>query len=167
MDWNINQLAEFCRCFTDLLAVWQEVQTLINLVWVYTACLKIFLLILKAPNKKCSRRHFNFDILLLFFKENKAWCIKWILCLAEDSLETSSHILFWKTMKKYLWMSSAAVVIGTLRVNMQHFYDKYLTVWDNWSNTGWGTFLIDAWVEMYVTLACGYSRQWSSVGQYI
>ena len=40
----------------------------------------------------------------------------WILCLAEDSLETSSNFL-WKTMKKYLWMSLAAVVIGALRVN--------------------------------------------------
>ena len=28
-------------------------------------------LTLKAPNKNCSRRHFNF--LLLSFKENKAW----------------------------------------------------------------------------------------------
>ena len=39
----------------------------------------------------------------------------WILCLAEDSLETLSYFL-WKTMKKYLWISSAAVVSGTLRV---------------------------------------------------
>ena len=41
----------------------------------------------------------------------------WILCLAEDSLETSSLIFSEKkTMKKYLWMSSAAVVTGALRV---------------------------------------------------
>ena len=36
---------------------------------------------------------------------------------AEDSLETSSLIFSEKkTMKKYVWMSSAAVVIGALRV---------------------------------------------------
>ena len=42
----------------------------------------------------------------------------WILCLAEDSLETSSLIFSEKknTMKKQLWMSSAAVVIGALKV---------------------------------------------------
>ena len=40
----------------------------------------------------------------------------WIHCLAEDSLETSSYFL-WKTMKKYLSMSSAAVMFGALRVN--------------------------------------------------
>ena len=41
----------------------------------------------------------------------------WILCLAEDSLETSS-LIFFETMKKYLWVSSAAAVIGALRVNI-------------------------------------------------
>ena len=41
-------------------------------------------LTLKAPNKNCSRRHFNF--LLLSFKENEAWCFKWILCQATSSL---------------------------------------------------------------------------------
>ena len=41
----------------------------------------------------------------------------WILCLAEDSLETSSLIFSEKQWKKYLWMSSAAVMIGALRVN--------------------------------------------------
>ena len=40
----------------------------------------------------------------------------WILCLAEDSLKTSSLIFSEKkTMKKYLWKSSAAVGIGALR----------------------------------------------------
>ena len=34
-----------------------------------------------------------------------------------DSLETSSLIFSEKIMKTYLWMSSAAVMIGTLRVN--------------------------------------------------
>ena len=42
----------------------------------------------------------------------------WILCLAEDSLETSSLMFSEKQRKKYLWMSSAAVVIGALRVNL-------------------------------------------------
>ena len=47
-------------------------------------------LTLKAPNKHCSRRPFTFS--LLSFEENKAWFFMWILCLAEDSLETSSLI---------------------------------------------------------------------------
>ena len=71
------------------------------------------MLTLNAPNKNCSRRHVNF--LLLSFKENKAWCFKWILCLG-FTWNIKPYFL-WKTMKKYLWMSSAAVVIGTLRVN--------------------------------------------------
>ena len=40
----------------------------------------------------------------------------WILCLAEDSYEISSLIFTEKHWKKYLWMTSAAVVIGALRV---------------------------------------------------
>ena len=40
----------------------------------------------------------------------------WILCLAEDSLEVSSLIFSEKQWKKYLRMSSAAVVFGALRV---------------------------------------------------
>ena len=48
------------------------------------------ILTLKAPKKNCSRQHFNF--LLLSFEENKAWFFMWILCLAEDSSETSSLI---------------------------------------------------------------------------
>ena len=57
----------------------------------------ICLLTLKAPNQNCSRRHFNF--LLLSFEENKAWFFMWILCLAEDSLETSSLIFSGKQWK--------------------------------------------------------------------
>ena len=81
----------------------------------------IIVLILEAPYKNCSRRHFIF--LLLSFEENKAWFFLWILCLAEDSLETLSLFFLWQTMKKYLWISSAAVAIGALRVNllMTHF----------------------------------------------
>ena len=56
-------------------------------------------LTLKVPNKNCSRWHFNF--LLSSVEENKAWFFMWILCLAEDSLETSSLIFSEKTMKKY------------------------------------------------------------------
>ena len=54
-------------------------------------------LTLKALNKNWGRRHFNF--LLLSFEENKAWCFKWILCLAEDSHETSSLIFSEKQWK--------------------------------------------------------------------
>ena len=42
----------------------------------------------------------------------------WILCLAEDSLATSSLIFSEKQWKKYLWMSSAAVMIYALRANI-------------------------------------------------
>ena len=64
--------------------------------------------------KSSSRRHFNF--LLLFFEENKAWLFMWILCLEEDSLETSSLIFSEKQWK--IWMSSPAAVIGPLTVNV-------------------------------------------------
>ena len=55
-------------------------------------------------------------ILMKYKIENKAWSFVWILYLAEDSHEISSLIFSEKKMKKYLWISSAAVVIGTLRV---------------------------------------------------
>ena len=45
------------------------------------------------------------------------WFFTWILCLAEDSLETSSLTFSEKQWKKYLWMLFAAVVIGAFRVN--------------------------------------------------
>ena len=52
-----------------------------------------------------------------------------ILCLAEDSLETSSLIFsYLKNNEKYLWMSSAAVVIGAFRVNLLGFYSVIWTV---------------------------------------
>ena len=54
----------------------------------------------KVPNKNCSRRHFNF--LLLSFEENKAWFFMWILCLAEDSPETSSLIFSEKQWKIFM-----------------------------------------------------------------
>ena len=71
--------------------IWSKYNRLKN---IYEIC---FLLTLKVPNKICSRWHFNF--LLLSFEENKAWCFKWILCLAEDSLETSSLIFSEKQWK--------------------------------------------------------------------
>ena len=40
----------------------------------------------------------------------------WILCLGEDSFETSSLIFFEKQWKNIYELSSAAVVIGSLRV---------------------------------------------------
>ena len=54
----------------------------------------------------------------------------WILCLVEDSLEMSSLIFSEKQWKKYLWMSSAAAVIGTLKVNVKLnlLYKDYI-VW--------------------------------------
>ena len=70
-------------------------------------------LTLKAPNKIATDDTLIF--LLWSFTVNKAWCFMWILCLAEDSHEM--YYFLWKTFKKYLWMSSAAVVIGVLRVN--------------------------------------------------
>ena len=50
----------------------------------------------------------------------------WILCLAEDSLETSSLIFSEKQWNKHLWMSSAAVAIGSLRVKEKSIADQLL-----------------------------------------
>ena len=50
----------------------------------------------------------------------------WILCLAEDSLETSSLIFSEKQWKKHLWMPFAAVVIGVLRVKNKLFFKDTL-----------------------------------------
>ena len=55
--------------------------------------LKTFqVLTLKVPNKICSRWHF-------IFRENKTWFFMWILCQAEDSLETSNLIFSEKQWK--------------------------------------------------------------------
>ena len=43
--------------------------------------------------------HNTFIFLLLSFKENKAWCFIWILCLAKDSHEISSLIFAEKQRK--------------------------------------------------------------------
>ena len=71
-----------------------------------------YVLTLKVPNKNCSWWLFNF--LLLSLEENKAWLFIWIC----SSVETLSLIFLWKTMKQYLWMSSAAVLTGTLRIKL-------------------------------------------------
>ena len=43
----------------------------------------------------------------------------WILRLAELGFTWNIMSYFlWKTMKKYLWMASAAVVIGALKVKI-------------------------------------------------
>ena len=76
----------------------------------YCSCRsKFFPLTLKASKKKekknCSRQHFNFS--LLSFEENKAWFFMWILCLAEDSVETSSLISLKnrKNIYECVWMT--------------------------------------------------------------
>ena len=78
------------------------------------SALSFFLgLTLKAPNKNCSRRHFNF--LLLSFEENKAWFFMLILCLAEDSLKTSSLIFSekqWKNIYEYHLLQSWLALPG-------------------------------------------------------
>ena len=74
----------------------------------------LFPLTLRAPNKNCSRHFIIF--LILSFEENMAWFFMWF------TWNIKSYFLwktmkYWKTMKKYLWMSSAAVVICALRIN--------------------------------------------------
>ena len=87
-------------------------------------------LTLKAPNKNCSRWHFNF--LLLSFKESKAWFLMWILCLAEDSLETSSLIFSEKTMTNYLsrllqsWLALSGLNILHGAEKIKEFYHTEL-----------------------------------------
>ena len=71
-------------------------------------------LTLKAANKNCSRRYFNY--LLLSFEENN-YLIFHVNPSRGFYWNIKSYFL-WKTMKKYLWMSSAAVVIGALRVKV-------------------------------------------------
>ena len=58
------------------------------------------------------------DDILISFQENKAWCFKWILCLAKDSLETSSLIFSEKQWENIYGCRLLRSVIGALRVNM-------------------------------------------------
>ena len=73
-----------------------------------------FTLTLKAPDKNCSRQHFNF--LLLSLEENKAWFFHVNPLSSRGFTWNIKSYFLWKTMKKYLWMSSAAVLIGPVRV---------------------------------------------------
>ena len=63
----------------------------------------------KVPSKICIRQQFFY----LFFRENKSWHFMWIISQADDSHEMS--ILVFSEKKKKV--SSAAVVIGALRIN--------------------------------------------------
>ena len=69
---------------------------------------------LKVPNKNCSRWHFKF--LLLSFKKNKAWFFHVNPLLSRGFTWNIKSYFLWKTMKKYLWMSSTAVLIGAWRL---------------------------------------------------
>ena len=78
------------------------------------------------------------NIFSLFFRENKTWCFKRILCLAEDSLETSS--LIWHLARQRIHLKQQALfsstdkstklkcrllqlLFGALRVNMSQVYE--------------------------------------------
>ena len=77
---------------------------------------------LKHQTKIAADDIFNF--LLLSFEENKAWFFMWILCLAEDSLETSSHIFSekqWKDIHDVVCCS----VTGALRVEIKDTSPQY------------------------------------------
>ena len=86
---------------------------------------------LKAPNKNCSRRHFNFW--LLSFQENKAWFFMWILCRAEDSLETSSLIFSEKQWKNIceccllqLWLALSGLTQPTKSESVLYYGSRAL-----------------------------------------
>ena len=49
-----------------------------------------------------------FIILLLFFKENKAWYVMWIICLADHLLKTSSIIFSEQEFRKWRHYMSMA-----------------------------------------------------------
>ena len=102
---------------------------------------------LKVPNKNCSRRHFNF--LFLSLKENKTWFFMWILCLAEDSLETSSLIFSekqWKNIYECRLLQSWLALSGfkplaTLDVQSED--------WSDWADTQAGRSLHIVYMPFY------------------
>ena len=53
----------------------------------------------------------------MFFRENKTWSFKWILCLAEDSYEKSSLIFFKRQKSKKFKCNLLQFLFGALRVN--------------------------------------------------
>ena len=70
----------------------------------------------KAPSKICRRQHSIFLLLFFFFQWKQVLTyFMWIICQAED-LHELSRLIFFENRKK-IKMSSAAVVIGTLRIN--------------------------------------------------
>ena len=68
-----------------------------------------------APNKKCSRRHFIFFLLLSFGKIRLD-----VSCESSASSHEISSLIFSEKIqwKNYSRLSSAAVVIGALRINI-------------------------------------------------
>ena len=101
-DYNLKFMVVI---FFLIYTYWQSRRTTIHHYQKHTKISNCIILALKVPNKNCSRRHFNFS--LLSFKENKAWFFMRILF----TWNIKSYFL-WKTLKKYLWMLSAAVMIG-------------------------------------------------------
>ena len=97
---------------------WRNIPFLLTLSLVFfcVACLSVWdqntiLLIIVKPIRHQTKIAAD-DILIFYFYLSKKIRLDFS---CEDSVETSSYF-FWKTMKKYLWMSSAAVVIGAVRV---------------------------------------------------
>ena len=82
----------------------------------------------------CSRWHSNF--LLLSFEENKAWFFHVNPLPSRGFIWNIKSYFLWKTMKIYLWMSSAAVVIGALRVKIGCFVNKNyaIKIWKDGHN---------------------------------
>ena len=80
-------------------------------------------LTLKVPNKNLQQKTLIF---FLSFEENKSWFFHVNLLPSRGFTWNIKSYFLWKTMKKYLWISSAAVVIGALRV-------KSISCWSN----GW------------------------------
>ena len=73
------------------------------------------MLTLKVPNKNCSRWHFNF----YFYLSKKIRLDFHVNPLLGRGFTWNTKFYFlWKIMKNYLWISSAAFLIGALRVNL-------------------------------------------------
>ena len=81
----------------------------------------------QSAKQKLQQTTFNFS--LLSFEENKAWFFMWILCLAEDSLETSSLIFSekqWKNINVCRLLQSWLALLGldntTVQASTRNFY---------------------------------------------
>ena len=77
---------------------WQIVHSFLK--WRVVLPVREVYIILYLPLKRQSRLQQTtyINIFSLFFRENKTWCFKWILCWAEDSHEKSS-LIFIKKIK--------------------------------------------------------------------